>query len=107
MGFLVDLLADVFGGGLGPSTSRGLMVLGLTVGIGLCAANGWLLMTAADPLREPEWAFGMIVGGMIIPPAMMLLSTVTIRREPEERALAVTTLAANAAALAVAFAVVL
>ena len=66
MSFLVDLLADIFTSGLGPSTSRGMMGLGLIVGVGLCAANGWLLMTASDPLREPAWAFGVIVIGNML-----------------------------------------
>lgn len=107
MSFLVDLLADIFTSGLGPSTSRGMMVVGLVAGVILSAANGWLLMTAPDPLREPEWAFGVIVLGIIIPPAAILLSTLTIKREPEERPLAVATLVVNAAALTLAFVVVL
>jgi len=107
MSFLVDLLGDIFTGELAPSSARGLMILGLLAGVTLCGVNGWLLMTAPDPLHEPEWAFGAIVLGLIVPPAGILLSTVVLKREPEERPLAGATLAANAAALVLAFAVIL
>jgi hypothetical protein len=85
MSFLIDLVAEVSTGGMGPSTSRAWMVLGLIVGIGLCGVNGWLLANYTDPLHEREWALELIGVGMIIPPVLVLLSTLTIRREPEER----------------------
>src|SRR5687767_8284388 len=107
MSFLIDLLEEVSTSSPDPPTSRGLMVLGLVAGIGLCVVNGWLLLTAADPLRNPAWGPAAVAIGLIIPPVMMLLSMVTIRREPEDTRLAATTLAANAAALGIAIATIL
>jgi hypothetical protein len=101
----LDLLSDVFDPGalgIGPSTPRGLLLLGFVLGLGLSAANGWLLATAADALREPLWGLATIGGAILFGPAEILLSVIHLRRTGEHTGLAIANFAANAVAIALA-----
>ena len=98
MDFL-DFLGDVVTSGLGPSTPRGTMRVGIVIGLAIATALGWLMIVSDDPSRTPEWGYGVIVLGFIFPPAEVLLGLATMKREPENRGIALLNVLANAGVL--------
>jgi hypothetical protein len=107
MSLLFDLLAEVVSNsGAGPSSSRGLMVLGSVGGTALSCAIGWLLLISPAPLQEPEWGFGAIVLGFVFTIPAILVSIVVLRRENEALP-ATMTLLTNLCALALSITAVL
>ena len=97
---LLDFLGDVVTGGIGPSTSRGTMRIGIAIGLALASALGWLIITSDDPLRTPEWGYGVIALAIIFPSLEVLLGLVTMQREPENHGIALLNVLANGGVLA-------
>jgi hypothetical protein len=106
MSLISDLIEDAITSGLGPSTSRGMMILGLLIGSALAIAMVWLLWTSPDPLNSPSWGLGAVVFSLAFGFVEVLLSSVVIAREPEERGLALSTLLTNSAAVVLAFVII-
>jgi hypothetical protein len=98
MGLIDELLLDGLLGGLGPSSSRGLLFLGALFGIGLAGASGWCLLRGIDPLHGPEWAFGVLVVSAVGAPIALLLCVTGAIRETEARGFAILAVIANTAA---------
>src|SRR5688572_24159749 len=97
---LLDFLGDLVTGGIGPSTSRGTNTVGVLIGVSLGSVMGWLVVRSDDPLRTPDWAFGVIVLALIFAPFEILLGLVTARRERENTGIAKLNVAVNAGVLA-------
>jgi hypothetical protein len=103
---LFDLLAEVVSNsGVGPSSSRALMVLGSVTGTTLSCAIVWLLVISPDPLQEPEWGLGAIALGFVFTLPAILVSVIVLRRENEVLP-ATLTLLVNLCALALAISAV-
>jgi hypothetical protein len=101
MSILTDLVLELLGSGIGPSTDRGLVAT-LTCGsIALVSVSIWLLMTSPDPLTQPAWGVGVYIGSILVGSGGDLMSVLHLRRNPSDRALALLCLAVNAAAIAV------
>lgn len=98
MGLIDELLLDGLLGGIGPSSTRGLLVIATIVGVGVAGASGCLLARGIDPLHGPEWAFGVLVSAVVGAPIALFLSLVVAVREPEQRWIATLAMIGNAAA---------
>ena len=101
MSILIDLVVELLGGGIGPSTDRGLVATFTCGSVALVSLCTWLLMTSPDPLREPAWGLGVYIGSILVGAGGALVSVLHLRRNPSDRPLARLCLAANGAAIAV------
>jgi hypothetical protein len=97
---LLDFIGDVLMPSIGPSTSRGVMILGIIIGLALASVMGWLVIRFDDPLRTPDWGFGVIVVALLIALVEVLLGLVTAKREPEYHGIATLNVVVNAGVLA-------
>lgn len=99
MGLIDELLLDGVLSELGPSTSRGLLVLATLFGLGITGASGWMLLRGIDPLSGPAWAFGVLCAAVVFAPVEFFFGFVVARREPDARVFATVAMLANAGAL--------
>jgi len=101
MSILADLVLELLGSGIGPSTDRGLVATFTCGSVALVSVSIWLLMTSPDPLRQPAWGLGVYIGSILVGSGGALVSVLHMRRNPSDRALALLCLAASGAAIAV------
>jgi hypothetical protein len=101
MTILTDLILELLGSGIGPSTDRGLVTTFTAGSVGLLSLSVWLLMISPDPLSQPPWGIGVYVGSILVGAGGCLVSVLHLRRNPSDRALGVVCLAANATAVAI------
>lgn len=101
MSILADLVLELLGGGIGPSTDRGLVATFTCGSVALASVCIWLLMTSPDPLRQPAWGVGVYIGSILVGSGGALVSVLHLRRNPSDQALALFCLAANGAAIAI------
>jgi fermentation-respiration switch protein FrsA (DUF1100 family) len=100
MSLLTDLVLHVVGSTLAPSSNRGI-VAALSVGsIVLAGTTVWLLVTSADPIRQPDWGGAVLIGSVLCGAAGVLVSLLHVRRSQSDRLFAVLNLLVNATALA-------
>ena len=98
MSLLADSVLGLIETGVFPATDRGLVATLTFASVGLLATSVWLLITSADPLRQPEWALAAHVGAMLVGAGGLLVSWLHLKRNPSDQLLAILCLAANAAA---------
>lgn len=101
MSILTDLVLELLGSGIGPSTDRGLVATFTCGSFALVSLCIWLLMTSPDPLREPAWGLGVYIGSILVGAGGVLVSVLHLRRNPSDRPLALLCLVANGAAITV------
>jgi hypothetical protein len=101
MSILTDLVLELLGSGIGPSTDRGLVTTFTAGSVGFVSLSVWLLMISPDPLSQPPWGIGVYVGSILVGAGGCLVSVLHLRRNTSDRALGVVCLAANAAAVAI------
>jgi hypothetical protein len=101
---LLDFLSDGLLSGLGPSSARGTLTVVLLLTLALAGVNGWVLFAFAQPLQEPAWAIGTIIGGILFGGAGAFLSGIHLARHQEETALAWAMLISSLASVAFAIA---
>ena len=68
------------------------------VGVGIACTAGWFLWKEIDPLHGPEWAFTVLLFGVVCTLAAVFFSAVVAAREPDERNAAFLAIIANTAA---------
>ena len=101
MSILTDLVLELLGSGIGPSTDRGLVATFTCGSVALVSLCIWLLMTSPDPLREPAWGLGVYIGSILVGAGGVWVSVLHLRRNPSDRPLALLCLVANGAAITV------
>src|SRR5687767_12949045 len=101
MSILADLVLELLGSGMGPSTDRGLVATFTCGSIALVSVSIWLLITSPDPLRQPPWGLAVYIGSILGGSGGALVSVLHLRRNPSDRTLALLCLAGNGAAIAV------
>lgn len=101
MSILSDLLLELLGGGIGPSTDRGLVVTFAAGCVGLSIAAIWLIATSPDPLRQPDWGVTILAGSMLCGVGGLMVSVLHLRRNPSDTAFSSLCLASNLAAVGV------
>ena len=78
-------------------------MLFFATGLVLCAVNGWLFLTSANPLNEPEWGWGAVAAGIIAGAAGIMWSGLHLLRGDDDRAFGILALGTNVAAVMIAF----
>ena len=101
MSILSDLLLELLGAGIGPSTDRGLVATFAAGCVGLSIATIWLTATSPDPLREPDWGVTILAGSMLCGVGGLMVSLLHLQRSPSDRAFGSLCLASNLAAVGV------
>lgn len=101
MSILSDLLLDLLGGGIGPSTDRGLVVTSAVGCVAFSIATVWLIATSPDPLRQPDWGVTILGGSLLCGAGGLMVSALHLRRSPSDRAFGSLCLASNLAAVGV------
>ena len=104
MGDLIEFLADGLLTGFGPSSPRGVLTLSLLASLALAGVNGWLLLSFAQPLQEPTWAFGTNIAGILFGGGGAFLSGIHLARHQDDTVLAWATLLTSLASVALAIA---
>lgn len=101
MSLLIDLLLDVIGSGVGPSTDRGLVATFSAGSIALTAVTAWLVVTSHDPITQPEWALTVLAGSILCGAGGVLVSLTHLRRNESDRLFGFLSLTLNSAAVAI------
>ena len=101
MSLLTDLVLELLGSALGPSTDRGLVATFTCGSVALVSLCIWLLTTSPDPLRQPVWGPGVYIGSILVGGGGTLVSVLPLRRIPSDRAVSLLCVAANGAAIAI------
>jgi hypothetical protein len=102
MKFLVELLSELAVETVSPDSPRALLLLALLGGVGLCAAETWVLTSVAQPLYGPDWAFTTIICGIAFGSMGAMLSGLHVTREETDRLLAWAAMVMNGVAIALA-----
>lgn len=101
MSILDDLIWDAIGSSVGPSSDRGLVALLAAGSVVLAAATVWLLVTFPDPIRQPEWGLGLLVGSLLCGAGGCLVSLLHVCRNESDRVFGLFCLASNVLAIGV------
>jgi hypothetical protein len=102
MSILTDVLLELIGSGVGgPSSDRGLVATAAAGSLVLASAAIWLLLTFPDPIREPDWGTGLLVGSLMCGAGGSLLSVLHLRRNEFDRLFGLLCLASNILAIGV------
>jgi peptidoglycan/LPS O-acetylase OafA/YrhL len=101
MSILTDLILEVIGSGVEPSSDRGLVATFAAGSVVLASATVWLLVTFPDPIRQPEWGFGLLVGSLLCGAGGCLVSVLHLRRNESDRVFGLLCLASNVLAIGV------
>jgi hypothetical protein len=101
MSILSDLLLDLLGGGIGPSTDRGLVATFAGGCVAVSIATVWLIATSPDPIRQPDWGVTILCGSMLCGVGGLMVSLLHLRRSPSDTAFSSLCLASNLAAIGV------
>ena len=81
-----------------PSTGRRRVLLQLGFGAAALMLEAWVFVLVDDPLHGPEWAFGLIMLGMLWGLIGFVASVVTLTRVKEHRVLTAVTVLITASA---------
>lgn len=100
MSLLIDLLLDLIGSGVGPSTDRAIVVSFSAASIILAAVSTWLVMTFPDPIKEPAWGLAVLACAVLCGAGGLLVSSLHLRRNEADRLFGGLALTVNAAAIA-------
>lgn len=101
MSTLIDLVLELVGAGIEPSSQRGLVVTFAVASVAFVSVTVWLVMTSPDPLRQPAWGLGFFVGSILVGSGGLFVSVLHLRRNHSDRLLALLCLTANVAAVAI------
>ena len=63
---LGELASSVLGELLAPSTDRGRTRLNLMISVIAISVQIWAFAAVGDPLRGPQWAFGLMMFGLML-----------------------------------------
>jgi hypothetical protein len=100
MSALLDVVLELLGAGLTPSSERGIVASFTAVALILASIALWLLLTHPQPLAHP-WGLGICVGSLAIGAAGLFSSLLDLARNTDDRVFAALCLTANVAALLV------
>jgi len=101
MSLLTDLVLELLGAGIGPSSDRGLVATFAIGSVAFLSVTVWVLTTSPDPFRQPAWGLVVCAGSILIGAGGFLVSILHLRRNPSDRVLALLCLGANVVAVAV------
>ena len=101
MSVLAELLLEALSGAIDLSSNRRMLaVFGALAGV-LALATIWLLRTSSDPLNEPAWGMGLLLGSPLCGAIGSMIAGLHLRREPSDRLLGVVSLGGSLAAVLV------
>jgi hypothetical protein len=100
MSALLDVVLELLGLGVTPSSDRGLVASFTAAAVILASVTLWLLLTHAQPLAN-LWGWGICVGSLAVGAGGLFTSLLHLSRNPDDRAFGVLCLTANVAALLV------
>ena len=101
MSLLTDLIGDLVEWGVGPSSDRGIVATFSAGSVALAIATVWLVLTFANPIKQPEWGLPVFAGSLICGGGGVLVSLLHLRRNESDRLFAVFCLTLNVAAVAI------
>ncbi|HXW04511.1 MAG TPA: hypothetical protein VD833_04705 [Vicinamibacterales bacterium] len=101
MSLITDLLLDLVGSGVGPSTDHGLVATFSAGSVLLAAVTVWLMMTFPDPIRQPEWGLAVFAGAVLCAAGGVVVSLLHLRRNETDRLFGFLSLTLNAAAVTI------
>lgn len=99
MSLITDLLLDLIGSGVGPSTDRGLVATFSARSVLLATLTVWLVMTFPDPIGQSEWGLAVFAGAVLCGSGGILVSLLHLRRNGSDRPFGFLSLTLNAAAV--------
>jgi hypothetical protein len=103
--FLSDLLSDFVGdlitSAVEPSSDRGIVATSATVSAALAIATVCLLLTSANPSKQPPWGLPVLAASMMFGGGGVLVSFLHFRRSESDRLFAAVCLTVNVAAVAI------
>jgi tellurite resistance protein TehA-like permease len=100
MSDLFDVVLELLGAGLTPSSERGIVASLTAAALILASVALWLLLTHPQPLAD-SWGMVICVGSLAIGAAGLLTSLLHLTRNTDDRVFGALCLTANAAALLV------
>jgi hypothetical protein len=100
MNILIDVLLDLLGGGVAPSSERGLVSTFTASSAVLLSVTMWVLMTSPEPLRQPAWALIVFAGSMIAGGTGVFVALLHWTRNPSDRWFSAVSAAISCAAVA-------
>jgi hypothetical protein len=100
MSVLLDVVLELLGSGVTPSSERGVVASFTAAAVILASVTLWLLLTHSEP-RADLWGLGICVGSLAVGAAGLFTSLLHLTRNPDDRAFGVLCLTANVAALLV------
>ena len=98
-GILGELASSVLGDLLAPSTDRGRTRLNLMISVIAVSVQIWAFAAVGDPLRGPQWAFGLMIFGLMLAIVALPLSVAYLVRLEDHRVSSGVSAALAAAAL--------
>ena len=102
MSILIELLLELFGGGIGPQSDRGLVATLGAASVALALATVWLVATSPNPFGAPPWGIWVMAGSILVGAAGVVVSLLHLRRSHADRIFSVMCLSANVASIVVA-----
>lgn len=82
---LGELAFSAIGELLAPSTDRGRARLNLIFSVIAISAQIWAFAAVGDPLRGPQWAFGVMMFGLMLAIVALTLSVAYLVRLEDHR----------------------
>lgn len=100
MSILVDVLLEIVGAGLGPSSDRGMVALTAVASLAFAGSALYLIAVSGTPLSQPAWGLLVFAGSLMSGSAGVLVSWLHLRRT-EDRLFPLLCLTAAIAAIAI------
>jgi hypothetical protein len=101
LSLLTDLVLDLLGSAVEPSSDRGIVVMFSAGSVVLAIATLWVLLTSPNPIKQPEWGLAVLAGSLICGGAGAFVSLLHLRRNESDRLFGALCLTANVAAVGI------
>jgi hypothetical protein len=101
MSVLLDVVLELLGAGLTPSSERGIVASFTAAALILASGTLWLLLMHPQPLAG-SWGMGICAGSLALGAAGLFTSLLHLTRNTHDRAFGALCLTANVTALLIA-----